>query len=477
MSKWLKELLVAGLIVAIVAGFGASVALADGPGELALWRIVVLAVADATGLTPAQVIEAASAGQTLAEIAEANGADVNEVANVAVQQATDAIEQAVASGAITQEQADLMLADLEERVHQVLNGSMPTMAEAGQTLQETGMQIVIQVVAVETGLTEEEIMAALEAGETLLEIIEETEADVEAIISEAMDELTQIVEEAVASGELGQEQADAILSDLEARIERALESTLPVQQQAHNQTREWARLAVQLASEATGLSEEQIMVAMQSGQSLAEIISANGGDPEAVMAQVQEQIRQQIEQAVAEGRLSQEQADAILARMSERIQQAMYGAVARGDGLRSSLMLTGSHIMMEALTELTGQSWNQIAAELWAGRTPLQVAQEYGVTEDALISRATQMASDALNQAVADGLLAPQMSQMILQQLTGQLDALMRQGTMHIEGMQVPGMPGGGAPGMPPIQPPQGPGQGGGMPGGGGGGAGIGPGH
>jgi len=75
------------------------------------------AVAEALNLTPTELFERLHSGQTLAEIAEAQGVDpqtVRDAARTARQEAArQAIEQAVEDGKITQEHADWMLQGLD----------------------------------------------------------------------------------------------------------------------------------------------------------------------------------------------------------------------------------------------------------------------------------------------------------------------------------------------------------------------------
>jgi hypothetical protein len=76
------------------------------------------AMAEALNLTPTQLFEKLHDGQTLADIAKAQGVDLTKVQEAAnaerVKAMKDAIAQAVKDGKITQEQADWMLQGLEQ---------------------------------------------------------------------------------------------------------------------------------------------------------------------------------------------------------------------------------------------------------------------------------------------------------------------------------------------------------------------------
>ncbi len=75
-------------------------------------------MAEALGLTPEALFSELHAGKTLEEIAEAQGVDIQTVQeaiqSVRVKAMKEAIEQAVADGKMTQEQADWLLEGIEK---------------------------------------------------------------------------------------------------------------------------------------------------------------------------------------------------------------------------------------------------------------------------------------------------------------------------------------------------------------------------
>jgi len=76
------------------------------------------AAAEALGLTPEEFFAGLHAGKTLAEVAEEQGVEVEEVHDamnaIRVEAMREAIEQAVEDGRLTQEQADWLLEGLEQ---------------------------------------------------------------------------------------------------------------------------------------------------------------------------------------------------------------------------------------------------------------------------------------------------------------------------------------------------------------------------
>ena len=87
-------------------GFGMMGA-ADGNSIMHDTMIAVFA--DALGMTPEELVARHDAGETLWDIATAQGLSVEEIQDLMTSARSTALEQAVADGTITQEQADWML--------------------------------------------------------------------------------------------------------------------------------------------------------------------------------------------------------------------------------------------------------------------------------------------------------------------------------------------------------------------------------
>jgi hypothetical protein len=104
---------------------------AFGNGWMAGGVPLVEAVAQATGLPTEDVVAALQDGQTYAQIVASKGKTLQDVVDVAVQARSEALQQAVADGRFTQEQADTMLSSMSEHLMAQL--------EAGWTPGSGGM--------------------------------------------------------------------------------------------------------------------------------------------------------------------------------------------------------------------------------------------------------------------------------------------------------------------------------------------------
>ena len=166
------------------------------------------ALANALGLTVDELEAARAAGQRLPEIADAQGVTMEDV-QAAMQAAWEtAVNDALAAGTITQEQADMLIA----RGGRFAMGPMDGHGDKG--LMETifNRDAVQAVIADTLGMTVEELEAAHADGQRLPEIADAQGVTMEAIQTAVEAARTAAIEDALAAGTITQEQADSLLS-------------------------------------------------------------------------------------------------------------------------------------------------------------------------------------------------------------------------------------------------------------------------
>ena len=122
------------------------------------------------------------------------------------------------------------------------------------------------------------------------------------------DRITEILSPLVDDGTLTQAQADAVA---EVLAERAGEF----------RGRHGAHL--EEVAEFLGITSEEIREALQDGSTLGEIADANGSSADELIAFMVEQASERLDQAVAEGRITEEEAAERLAEITERITEGV----------------------------------------------------------------------------------------------------------------------------------------------------------
>ena len=88
-------------------------------------------VAETLGLTEEEVRQAVTDGQTLAELAAANGSSAEELVDAILADIKSHMDEKVAAGELTQEAADAKLAEAEERVTEFVNNTKPPKGPRG----------------------------------------------------------------------------------------------------------------------------------------------------------------------------------------------------------------------------------------------------------------------------------------------------------------------------------------------------------
>jgi len=83
------------------------------------------------------------------------------------------------------------------------------------------------------------------------------------------------------------------------------------------------RLDLSVAASTIGVSEDDLKTALQSGQSIADVATAHGVDPQTVIDALVADAQQHLADEVTSGRLTQEQADRIGADLPTRITDAV----------------------------------------------------------------------------------------------------------------------------------------------------------
>ncbi|MEM7533305.1 MAG: hypothetical protein AAF639_14075 [Chloroflexota bacterium] len=177
------------------------------------------------------------------------------------------------------------------------------------------------------GMTVEELEAAKESGTSMAELLETAGLTKEEFKAAMQPGLIAEVNEAVADGDLTQEQADVIIERIESgefghgrhgkRGHRGGPAFL--ERGEHKE----------IVAGVLGMTVEELETAKEADTSMAELIESAGLTEEEFKAAMQTAVIEAVNQAVADGEITQEQADRII----ERIESGDgFGRGGRGDG-------------------------------------------------------------------------------------------------------------------------------------------------
>jgi len=147
----------------------------------------------------------------------------------------------------------------------------------------------------------------------------------------------QVIEQAVDEGVLSQEQADGMLERMEAGFSRGI---MPFGwgHKGHGGRGmvSWMggpeNSLINVAAEQLNLEVDDLLAELQDGKSIAEVAESQGVDPQTIADAYIAVRTERLDEAVAEGRITQEQADEMLAHVTEEMAEHLNEPFDEGHG-------------------------------------------------------------------------------------------------------------------------------------------------
>ncbi len=334
----LVVLVLAGLMLTTVAP---AVALADEPGHGDRGRHhrqadgwgrneLIDSVAEALDTVPARVIRSLRYGSELSDLARRHRVEPDELVQGYMARMRNRIQDQIHLGWMSGDQGEWLLGHMLEQAQWAMQHGGGYLAGGwnGEGMMGYGWGYggLIEAAAEVLGLSPWEIMAELHAGMSLRELAEAQGVDPEEIISLFLTQAEERLDYLVDQGRLTQEEAQAILEELEEHARWFLENSVMMGYG-------WGYGGLLgVAAEVLGISVEELVEELSQGKTLAEIAEERGVDPQAIVDAFVAQVEEALEQAVADGRLTREQAEDILARVTEHAQWLLYNPFPTGFG-------------------------------------------------------------------------------------------------------------------------------------------------
>ena len=212
--------------LAIGTAFAASQLQAGRQGKPSVEHLILPRLTEATGLSREDMLKAFVDGATPAELALENGVDPEAfVADLLTEIETN-LAEAVAEGKIDDEQAGQALAQTSQEIPAAMNNPVQLQIDFfphnDRQDKPNPVRAFLGAVVEATGLTQEELRTELEAGKTPAEIITESGGDPAAVGQQLLADTEARLAEAVANGNLEQEQADDMLANAAAKLEELM---------------------------------------------------------------------------------------------------------------------------------------------------------------------------------------------------------------------------------------------------------------
>jgi hypothetical protein len=185
---------------------------------------VMTAIEEQTGLSQDELRTRLQGGESLADIIEAEGGDLEAVVTAALTGLDDKVDALVDAGRLESDQVDDFKANAEQRVRDWLDGTYEGKRGKGRGRFGVKGAGLVSIVSEETGVSVEDIRTKLSDGDSLSDIIEEADGDMTAVTDAAMEAFETQLTAAIENGHVDADKADELRESMRERIESALEA-------------------------------------------------------------------------------------------------------------------------------------------------------------------------------------------------------------------------------------------------------------
>jgi len=167
-------------------------------------------------------------------------------------------------------------------------------------LPGTGNVNIMNVIATALGMEQADLQTELQNGKTIADLAQEKGVSTDAIVDDIVAAYKANLDQSVTDGKLTQAQADAVLEAVRVFAPTMLE-------RSHAGNNPMSAIAQTL-----GMTQTELMTAMREGKTIAELAQEKGVSTDAIVNAIVAAEKERLDQAVADGKLTQAQADAVL---------------------------------------------------------------------------------------------------------------------------------------------------------------------
>ena len=201
----------------------------------------------------------------------------------------------------------------------------------------------------------------------------------------------------------------------------------PTGQQVRGQAlRIVTRALIGAAAKATKLDSAALRKELATGKSLAEVIKAHDADLAAVEAEAKATITTQINQAVSDKKITQDQANKALGQIDKVLDKLVNQKLPTSVDRRVRLIqATGLSILARETAKQTQLSQRDLLKELRSGKSLADIAKAHNTDPTKIVSAAIQTATDRINKMVSSGKLKQDQAKQLLAALPDAMNKFM----------------------------------------------------
>lgn len=193
---------------------------------------LIAIAAEKLGLTQAELMTELQAGKTLAQVASEHNVTLDSIIEAFLAPRVERLNELVANGQLTQEQADTMLATM--RANAATHATQPWSPQGpgymgqmgpmgrhfggGRMGGRFGGNPIITTAAEKLGLTQTELFTELQSGKSIAEVAQEKNVALDTIVEAVIAPRAERLNNLVADGQLTQAQVDNRLDNLRVDV-------------------------------------------------------------------------------------------------------------------------------------------------------------------------------------------------------------------------------------------------------------------
>jgi polyhydroxyalkanoate synthesis regulator phasin len=158
------------------------------------------------------------------------------------------------------------------------------------------------------------------------------------------------------------------------------------------------------AEKALGVPQATLRQELGTGKTLADVIKAHGGDVAAIKASAKAAVTDQINKAVADGKLTQDQANKLLAKLDtalDKLINVKWPKNLRTRLLEAQLKAMGLRVLVQETATQSHISQRDLLKESRDGKTLAQIATGHGADPAKTVAAAVTTMTDRINKLVA----------------------------------------------------------------------------
>lgn len=359
-------------------------------------------IAKALRISTKQLRSELDAGATLAQVASNHGSSAARITAVVSASIKKTVSAAVKSGVVSRRIAASKMKSIQASFASMLNRAVASSKHGDIGPVDLMSE---KIVADLLGVSVDGLKAELKSGISIATAATNHGVAIEALTAALSNDATAKINAAVVAGTITQTKADEMIAALPAKIETYINRSEPRRDGGRGERgpkkKELVLVSEKVAAEAIGITEDALEKELEKGQSIAMVAIANGKTAQEVMDALSSDATTRINAAVADGTLTQTQADAYLAALSTLVSDF----VNRVHEVETPKLPEDGVVVVSFATAAStiGISESALRSELKTGITIAQSAINHGVTVDALTSALTSDAQTRIADALAAG--------------------------------------------------------------------------